>query len=145
MRLERAACARLRSSSDQAAALRNGIRAVRTRDKKLVSNAQQYQCSVDLAAAMAQAESNSPRWDYILAAETTAVGMEVHAAKGSEVAIVIRKKEWAAALLTRSCGLAVSRWCWVVPTGSRIHLTHTSPEARRLAKNGIEFPSRRLE
>jgi hypothetical protein len=73
-----------------------------------------------------------------------AIGMEVHPAKASEVDNIVEKKRWAEQRLANGCGLSLSRWCWIRPAGSRLQFTPLSPQARRLAKNGIEFPRARL-
>jgi hypothetical protein len=101
-----------------------------------------YRCSVNLDDARKQEEPNAARWDYALATDRLCVAMEVHPARGSEVDVMIRKKQWAESLLGPA--VSVARWSWVVPQGSPIQLTAASPQARRLAAGGVEFPSRRL-
>lgn len=83
------------------------------------------------------------RWDYVLVARDESVGMEVDP-KASEVDKVIKKMEWASQRLTTECGLGVARWHRIRPNGSRLQLTHLSPKAHLIAKNGIKFPSARL-
>jgi hypothetical protein len=80
------------------------------------------------------------RWDYVLATDRECVGMEVHPAKASEVDRILRKKRWAEDLL-RVCGVRVARWCWIRPLGSSLQFTSISPQARRLAAGGVQFPT----
>ena len=79
-----------------------------------------------------------------MASGMLAIGMEVHPAKASEVDSIVEKKRWAEQRLADGCGLSLSRWWWIRPAGSRLQFTPLSPQARRLAKNGIEFPRARL-
>lgn len=134
-------CERLRAWHDIADAVRPGLRGLRSRHRSLVTDGDRFLCSVDLDDARRSAEPAASRWDYILGLDPEAWGMEVHPAKASEVDGVIRKKTWAAARLSSNCGLLVSRWRWIRPPGSRLQFTPRSPEARRLAKHGIEFPT----
>jgi hypothetical protein len=90
------------------------------------------------------AEPQASRWDYILAGENDAAGMEVHPAKASEVDTVIAKKLWAETRLRVQCGLRVTTWHWVRPHRSPLQFTPQSPHARRLAKHGIQFPAKRI-
>jgi len=89
-------------------------------------------------------EPNASRWDYVLGYPDHCVAMEVHPAKASEVDAVIRKKQWADALLRNYCALRVASWHWVRPPGSALQFAPQSPQARRLAKSGIAFPTARL-
>jgi hypothetical protein len=138
-------CARLRTWKEIAAAVRIGLRGVASLHRGLVADGRQYSCSVDLDEAFRTAEPRAARWDYILTMAVHAVGMEVHPAKASEVDGVIAKKRWAEQRLAAGCALRLSRWCWIRPPGSRLQFTPLSPQARRLAKSGIEFPRARLE
>jgi hypothetical protein len=129
---------------DVAAFLKSGVRGLPGRHRQLVAEPQRFRCSLDLDRARSVAEPRAPRWDYVLGTDADCIGLEVHPARASEVAAVIRKKDWAAAHLEARCGLIASRWCWVVPPGARVQLTPVSPHARQLAKSGIQFPARRL-
>ena len=137
-------CERLRSCRAISEAVRPGLRGLASRHRSLVTDGQRFSCSVDLDDARRLAEPEASRWDYILGLDVDAWGMEVHPAKASEVDGVIRKKHWAVELLSTNCALAVSRWHWVRPRGSPLQFTQRSPEARRLAKHGIQFPAPRL-
>jgi hypothetical protein len=138
-------CARLRGWTQIAPVVRSGLRGLASAHRGLVADGQRCACSADLDAALQTVEPQAARWDYVLTTETHAVGMEVHGAKASEVDTVVAKKRWAERRLADNCGLSVSRWCWIRPPGSRLQFTPASPQARRLAKNGIEFPRARLE
>jgi hypothetical protein len=134
----------LRSWAEIETNVRDGIRAVAPRHRRLLADGARFICSVDLDSARRTAEPQAPRWDYILGESAEAVGMEVHPAKASEVDAVIAKKLWAEQLLRDYCRLTVNRWCWVRPPRSRLQFTPLSPGARRLAKHGIHFPTARL-
>ncbi len=138
-------CAQLRTWQEIASAVHVGLRGVASSHRALVADGRQYSCSVDLDEALRTAEPRAPRWDYVLTMATQAVGMEVHSAKASEVNGVIAKKRWAERRLAEGCALRLSRWCWIRPPGSRLQFTPLSPQARRLARSGIEFPRARLE
>lgn len=140
----RTPCARLRTWAQVGSAVGDGLRGMPSGHRALVAEGNQYSCSLDLDEALRGAEPQAARWDYVLASEMRAVGMEVHPARASEVDSVVKKKRWAEQRLADGCGLSLSRWCWIRPPGSRLHFTPLSPQARRLAQNGIEFPRARL-
>lgn len=108
----------------------------------LLHAANDFLCSVDLDTAFAETDAQAARWDYVLGTATECIGMEVHPAKSSEVVLMLAKKRWAEGVLAG--GPRVSRWCWIVPVRSRIQFTPISPQARLLAKGGVEFPKRSL-
>jgi hypothetical protein len=137
-------CGRLRSWQAIREAVGLGLRGLASRHRSLVTDGHRFSCSVDLDEARRVAEPEASRWDYILGLGADAWGMEVHPAKASEVDGIIRKKLWAADRLSCNCGLRVSRWHWVRPSGSPLQFTQRSPEAHRLAKYGIRFPTARL-
>lgn len=141
---ERAPCARLRTWKQVVSAIGDGLRGVASRHRALVAEGQQYSCSINLDEALRSAEPHASRWDYVLASGMRAIGMEVHPAKASEVDSIVKKKRWAERRLADGCGLSLSRWCWIRPLGSPLQFTPLSPQARRLAKHGIEFPRARL-
>ncbi len=109
-----------------------------------MAEGQRYHCSVDLDQACRATEPQAARWDYVLGTTDSGIGMGVHPAKASEVEIVIAKKRWAQERLSARCQLHVLRWCWIRPRRSALQFTQLSPQARLLAKNGIEFPAGRL-
>ena len=138
-------CQRLRSWTELEPAVQRGLRAVSSAHHRLIEDPARYACSVDLDGALHEAEPNAPRWDYILARrDRTSVGMEVHPAKASEVALIIAKKEWAQAKVSVHCQLRIDRWYWVRPAGSPLQFTLLSPKARLLAQSRIHFPVSRL-
>jgi hypothetical protein len=145
MRRPHVVCRQLRRWDAVRSAVQVGLGALRRRDRGLVDGSRAYRCSVNLDEARKVAEPNASRWDYVLGTAARGIAMEVHPAKASEVDSVIAKKLWAEARLFANCELRVSRWCWVRPPGSPLQFTSLSPAARRLAKNGIRFPSSRLE
>lgn len=138
-------CTRLESCTMVSSSLQKGLGALGRQHARLVRNGSRFVCSLDLDDARRRAEPEASRWDYVLGSRHESVGMEVHAAKASEVDVVIRKKQWAETLLKEECGLTVDRWCWIRSPGSRHQLTSLSPQARRLAKSGIGFPKAELE
>lgn len=137
-------CVRLRSWADIESSIREGIRAVASRHRRLVADGGRFACSVDLDKARKTLEPQTFRWDYILGDAAEAVGMEVHPAKESDVSTMIAKKAWADQRLRKHCQLVVKRWHWIRPPRSRLQFTPRSPGARRLAKHGVQFPTARL-
>jgi hypothetical protein len=137
------ACGSLESCPDVNGRVRRGIPVLAQSHRGLLSDLRRFQCSLNLDEARRREEPNSPRWDYVLASGSTCLAMEVHPAKASEVEAMLRKKHWAQTLLG-GCDVAVQRWCWVRPPKSALQFLRSSPQARRLAKAGIEFPASRL-
>jgi hypothetical protein len=135
-------CANLSGHAAIGRAVKKGIRALSGKHSQLVASPKPYRCSVNLDAARRDAEPNAARWDYVLATAAHSTGMEVHPARASEIDVMINKRRWAAQLLGQS--IPIKRWRWIVPHGSPIQLTPGSPQARRLAAGGIEFPARAL-
>ena len=69
------------------------------------------------------------------------IAMEVHHAIAEEVATMIKKKDWALALLRRQCPrLVIKSWNWIVPKGKTPFFTQDDPRAFALYHAGIEFP-----
>lgn len=118
-----------------------GLSALRSshRRKVLDKNAKQ---SCDIDARYADAKPGSPRWDYVVersGQRRTGACIEVHPASTGEVAALIAKKQWAESKLAADVPhLQITRWHWLATGG--IHITVTSPQARRLATAGIERP-----
>jgi hypothetical protein len=139
------ACARLRTWEGVAGVVCVGLRGLAAQHRALVADGQRYSCSVDLDEALRATEPHATRWDYVLVVEARAIGMEVHPAKASEVDTIVAKKRWAEQRLADGCDLTLWRWCWIRPPASRLQFTPLSPQARRLANIGIEFPRSRLE
>lgn len=128
---------------------RAGLDALRAEHRALVKGPSAVGCSVDLDACRQPLEPGAFRWDYVLVCKSEpklGVGMEVHPGLTSEVDEMIAKKTWADELLGRECPrLSVEMWFWVLPPGSPVSMTRTSPDARRLADAGIGFPAPHID
>ncbi|NMC21244.1 MAG: hypothetical protein GYA33_12590 [Thermogutta sp.] len=110
--------------------------------------------SVDLDGATQKAFPDSPRWDYGIGfrppkGKEVALWIEIHPASSTHVDEVLKKLNWlrdwldknAKALqnLTKQGG-----YYWIAPDG-RIAVTPNSPQAKRLAKEGLRGPLRGLK
>jgi hypothetical protein len=101
--------------------------------------------SLDAASQSDCPEAN--RWDYILSVPdlTQIVGVEPHAAKDSEISVVIAKKKHAEEYLRQHLqdGCRVTKWYWV--SHSKVSFSRMDRARRRLDQNGIMFAGRRLK
>lgn len=103
--------------------------------------------SVDLDRTLKNDHPAEPRWDYILQIDKRgAAGVEVHPGRPSEVDGMVKKKQWAKMILDGyEPRVLVKVWHWVVPEGASFTFPPTASHARRLAKEGIGRPVRRIE
>lgn len=77
-----------------------------------------------------------------------AVWIEVHPALTSEVETVLCKLSWLKSWLRDRGSLELRQMTspsalYSVATGSGVHISQNSPQARRLAQSGLRFPCRR--
>ena len=130
------------------------------RDKVTCKQPRRFTGSIDLEAALIQDPATGPTnpWDYGIgfrerSGEEVAIWIEVHPALTTEVSTFLRKyqglRNWlsneAPALNALSQQSANSRnFVWLA-TGSGVHITPNSPQARQMALAGIELPRHRLE
>ncbi len=140
------------------AAYRAGKQALEKRHRSKVSCAdlQRLTGSIDLDSALARQPgyANDPRWDYGLGyrprnGQEQAVWVEVHSATTGEVSAVLNKLRWlrdwlnAEALplkrLTDRAGGDI-RFVWIASSG--FNIPKTSPQFRRLNRNGLPLKSR---
>lgn len=86
------------------------------------------------------------RWDYFVSVSgcELIVGIEPHSASDSEVSVIIRKKNHAAAVLQDQLapGARVSRWYWVAST--KIRFGRMERSTRQLNRAGITFVGNRI-
>ena len=111
--------------------------------------------SIDLDTALQPVHryTNAPRWDYGVGYKPRsggerAIWIEVHRAVTSEVASVLRKRNWLRGWLAREAnelrrmtdrGDAGERYIWIA--AGRINIPRNSPQARRLSKSGLKLVS----
>lgn len=141
-------CAKFERSTLLIGCSRGGLEALERDHRRLVVGDAAVGCSIDLDACLRSAEPDAHRWDYVLVLrrdDQPGVAMEVHHAASKEVEVLIEKKAWASELLERETPtLDVRSWHWIIPPDSDALFTRQSPEARRLAEHGIEFPRAQL-
>ncbi len=126
--------------------VQNGLGALKKADAKLIDPGQRQRVgdSLDLDEATRKELPDRPRWDYLLSVpdRPALVGIEPHAARDSEVSLVIAKKQVAREYLRDhlSSSSRVSNWYWV--TRGRVGFSDTEKARRQLDQNGIEFVGR---
>lgn len=103
--------------------------------------------SLALDECLREAQPNANRWDYLLGTQDRnrpIIGVEMHHATASEVAVVIQKKQWAAAEAGKhfTSGRRVSAWYWVA--SGRTRISKNTSEWRRLVRAGITFAGAHL-
>jgi hypothetical protein len=139
------------SSNDVRDSYRPGLQALLERDRNRLTfkNTRKITGSLNLDAAVAQLCPNAARWDYgigIKKTETTdkAIWVEVHPADAHQVQKMIEKRAWLRNWLeNRAPDLMAltqgdSPYVWVASSG--VSFQQTSPQAKRLALEGITFP-----
>jgi hypothetical protein len=114
------------------------------------SNPRRLRGSVNLDDALRLALPNDPRWDYAIGISQRshsdrAVWLEVHPASSLHVGEVLNKLRWLKGWLASDApelqGLP-AHFCWVA-TGS-VSFRRGSREEKRIAQEGIRFPSKLL-
>lgn len=118
--------------------------------------------SIDIDSALATdpAYAQANRWDYgfgfkesVNAQSEIAVWVEVHTASTSEVSTMIKKRDWLRQYLVDHCetlwnmtvsgSRTVRQFHWIA--SKDVHILKGSPQARRLAQSGIEWPQKKLK
>lgn len=139
----------------------NGIQALEATDRATIECARgiSFSGSVNLDEAYRVAEPQSNRWDYGLgfriATEEYAVWIEPHSATSTrEITKMLRKLQWLKdklaskdfeqlSRLTKRTRIAKYRQFWWVTSG-KIGIRPGTTDANRLAKNGLNFPCKRV-
>jgi hypothetical protein len=124
----------------------SGMTAVKNehRGKIRVQNPRSLEGSMDIDKACQKSEPGAARWDYLVVVskswnENLAL-IEVHgAARGGEVDVVIKKKEWLIKWLSRTRLNRFKKQFFWVSTGS-IKITAQSKYGKKLAAKRIPLP-----
>jgi hypothetical protein len=132
------------SGTSLASSARPGLEVLEREHKTIVIAQTTIKCGLALDRIRQAQEPTAHRWDYVFSIDDmVALGVEVHHTASDQVDVMIAKRDWAVALLSRECSsLTVSAWFWVAPPDSEIYLLVQEPNAKRLADAGIEFPIR---
>lgn len=128
--------------------VRQGLDAVKRRDRALIAQAERGKIgdSLDLDEATREDSPGEHRWDYILSVPSASrlIGLEPHTAADAEVKVVIKKKTNAVRILREHLkpGIAISEWHWV--TSGKVGFSRMDRATRALNQNGITFSGRLL-
>jgi len=131
-----------------------GLQGIREADRNRLqcADTRRLRGSVDLDEALRIVHPNASRWDYAIGIRDTlsadlVVWIEAHPASSSRhVGDVLKKLLWLREWRAREAPALdkmPARYCWVA-TG-KISFPGTSPEARRIAQQGLRFPTRKLD
>jgi hypothetical protein len=131
---------------------KKGLQAIRERDRGRLScsDPRRLAGSVNLEEALKPQDPNEPLWDYgvgfsLSRTDDLAFWIEVHPASSLHVDEVLGKLAWLQSWL-RKDGKPLrplrSRFCWLA-TG-QVSFTRQSPQAKKLAQKGLEFPVKHL-
>ena len=138
----------LMERSEFRGAVRPNTGALRRQDISLIAEQERPKVgdSLDLDEATRRAYPNDNRWDYLLSVPASAriVGMEPHTAKDAEIAVVIKKKATAVAVLRSHLRprAAIDDWLWVA--SGPVGFSRMERARRRLDQSGITFVGRLL-
>lgn len=108
--------------------------------------------NIDSALAKIPAHSQANRWDYAVGYKCgnkqTVAWIEVHAANAGEIGTMLRKLAWLKNWLSQTAVTlnTIPRplgYVWIA-TEAKVHLTKNSPQAKRLAKAGLNLPTRKI-
>ncbi len=143
----------IRATPSVATAYHSGLQALLTADRDRIScnRPRKLTGSLHLDAALVAAQPQSPRWDYGIGYRTSheewAIWVEVHPASSTSIVEVLTKLEWLKGWLQTDApklhDLTRGEYYWIATDG-RVAITANSPQARRLAANGLRGPMRRL-
>lgn len=129
--------------------IETGLHALSQRDVRLVAESERSKVgdSIDLDAATRAEFPEAHRWDYVISlpASSQLVGIEPHAARESEISVVVAKKRHALEYLKNHlrAGYSIAKWFWV--SHKSVHFSRMEPAQRRLNQNGITFVGRNLK
>lgn len=138
----------LHDSSTLQKHIKSGAGAVAPADIKLIAEAERSKIgdSLDLDAAAKNEFPEANRWDYVMSlpALEQIVAVEPHAARDSEISVVIAKKKHAIQYLQSHLrdGYRVTKWFWVSP--GTVGFSRMERARRLLDQNGIAFEGRVL-
>jgi hypothetical protein len=132
---------------------RDGLQALSAADRRRVSCREprkRLRGSVNLDDAFRPAKPNSLRWDYAIgirggARADDVAYVEVHPASSGHVDEMLRKLGWLKTWLAGAgapLGSLPRRYFWVA-SGS-VALRKGSPQALRIAQQGLQFPTEHL-
>ena len=132
---------------------RAGLQALTERDRNRLScqNPRKISGSLNLDAALAQTYPNADRWDYGIGIKKTvstdkAIWIEVHPGDVNQVSKIIEKLIWLKNWLRNNgrdlLALTEGDYPYVWIASGRVSFQKNSPQARRLASEGLRFPQR---
>jgi hypothetical protein len=132
-------------------AYQRGLQALKHSDKSRITCANSRNCtgSVDLESALSDSCPNQPIWDYGIGYRTNGLSemvywVEVHPASSRNVKDVLNKLAWlinwlrSAPMLNR----LPKRFVWIA--SGKVALPPHSPQRKRVAQAGIDFPGGHL-
>jgi hypothetical protein len=126
---------------------RAGLEALQQHHRARVALEEHAACSVDLDACRQPHEPNADRWDYVITLRDSdgGIAVEPHPAFADQVAEIVRKKQWAEALLRAEAPrLKVTQWIWLTGADEEPGFTPAGPALRQLSAAGIIGPRRRV-
>jgi hypothetical protein len=132
-------------------AFRNGLQALRRRDKRHVApqDPQRLTGSVDVDAAVNDLYQNDPRWDYAVGQRHTNLDeemvywIEIHPANDRAVDDVLAKLEWLKMWLEdKAPKLNAMRREFIWVSSGTTSFTLTSPQQKRFALLGLQHKGR---
>ena len=130
------------------------------RDQVTCTEPRRFTGSIGLEEVMSKSPTQVPTnpWDYGIGfrerdGHEVALWIEVHPASTTEVSTFLRKLEWLQSWLRQEASalhalsqrrLGASNYFWLA-TAAGVHISATSPQARRLRQAGLDLPRQRLE
>lgn len=138
----------LHDSSTLQKHVKTGAGAVAPGHIRLVAEAERSKIgdSLDLDAATKSEFPEANRWDYVISLPALGliIGVEPHAARDSEINVVIAKKKHAIQYLQSHLrdGYRVTKWFWV--SSGTVGFSRMERARRILDQNGIAFEGRVL-
>ena len=125
---------------------KSGMQALQKKDKKLIRSPKSV-CngSINIDACLENSRPNDNRWDYGLDIKDKGVFVEVHPAHTSEVNTILGKLTWLKSWFQRNCSgfNSLNKSYYWVASGA-VAIRQGSPQARRLAREGITGPLKYL-
>lgn len=143
----------IRASPSVANAYHPGLQALPATDRDKIScdRPQNLTGSINLDGALEVERPHAPRWDYGIGYRTAhrerAIWVEVHPASSTSIHAMLNKlrglKHWLQTEAPKLRDLTIGEYHWIATDG-RVAITANSPQARRLAAEGLRGPVRRL-
>jgi hypothetical protein len=136
-------------------AYRKGVKALENTDRVHISceNPRMVIGSVNIDKTLKRSHPNDSRWDYgigIRGQKRTeqVIWVEVHPASSSHIEEMLKKRQWLKAWLERSAPelskLTARQDGYIWLASGKVGIQRSSPQARRLARQGITFPREHL-